>query len=128
MELGDGLADRLAEHAEERRLRWVDGDHVEAFLPKRRRDFRADEPHAHDDGSTAGHHLFPNAIGVLDRAKAVNAFKIAAGNGDASVAPARGDEQRVERHPTMILELHEPRDGSIRVTRVPNIVSMPCSA
>ena len=109
MELGDGLADRLAQHAEERRLRRIDGDHVEAFLPKRRRDFRADEPHADDDDSAAGNHLFPNAIGVLDRAETVDAFKIATGNGDASVAPARGDEQRVERHLAMILELHEPR-------------------
>ena len=109
MEVSDGLADRFAEHAEERGLRWVDGDHVQAFLPKRGRDFRADEPHAHDDDSATGHHLLPNAVGVLDRAKAVNAFKIATGNRDAPVAPARGDEQRVERYATMILELHESR-------------------
>ncbi len=109
MKVGDGLADRLAEHAEERRLRWVDGDHVQAFLSKRRRDFRADEPHAHDDDSTAGDHLFPNAIGVLDGAKAVDALEIATGNRDAPVTPARGDEQRVERHASMVLELHDPR-------------------
>ena len=109
MKVGDGLADRLAEDAEERRLRGVDGDDIQAFLPKRRRDFRADEPHAHDNHSATGNHLFPNAIGVLDRAKTVNAFKIATGNRDAPVTPARGDEQRVERHATVILELHESR-------------------
>jgi hypothetical protein len=97
MELGDGLADRLAQDAEEPRLRWVDDHHVQAFLPRRRRDFRADEPHAHDHGSAAGNHRCPNAIGVLNRAKAVDALKIATGNREASVAPARGDEQRVER-------------------------------
>ncbi len=107
MKVGDGLADRLAEHAEERRLRWVNGDHVQAFLPERSRDFRADEPHADDDDSATSHHLFPYAIGILDRTKTINAFKIAPGNRDAPVAPARGDEQRVERHATMILELHE---------------------
>ena len=107
MKVGDGLADRLAKDAEERRLRGVDGDDVEAFLSKRRRDFRADEPHADDNHSATGDHLFPNAIGVLHRAKTVNAFEIATGNRDAPVTPARGDEQRVERHATMILKLDE---------------------
>ena len=57
MKVSDGLADRFAEQAEERRCRWVDRDHVQTFLPKRRRDLRTDEPHADDDGSTAGNHL-----------------------------------------------------------------------
>jgi hypothetical protein len=76
-------------------------------LPKRRRHFRADEPHAHDDDSAAGNHLFPDAIGVLDRAETVNAFKIGTGNGDAPFTPARGNQQRFERHLTVILELHD---------------------
>ena len=103
------LADGFTEHAEERRLRRLDGDDVQAFLPKRCRDFRADEPHAHDDDPATGDHLLPDAIGILDRAKAVNAFKLAAGNRNAPVSRARGDEQRVERHAALILELHEPR-------------------
>ena len=70
--------------AEERRCRWADGDHVQAFLPKRRRDFRADEPHADDDNTTAGNDLLANAIGVLDRAKAVDAFEIATRNRHAA--------------------------------------------
>jgi hypothetical protein len=107
VEVGDGLADRLAEHAEEWRLRRVDGDDVQAFLPKRRRHFRADEPHAHDDDSAAGNDLLPNAIGILDGAETVNAFKIGTGNRDAPVTPARGNQQRVERHLTVILELHD---------------------
>src|SRR5207253_6417321 len=92
MELGDGLADVLAKDAEEGRLRWVDDDHLQAFLPKRRRDFRADEPHTHDHGTTTGNHFRPNAIGVLNRTKTVNAVQIDAGNRHGSVAPARGDE------------------------------------
>ena len=107
MEVGEGLADRLAEHAKERRLGRVDGHQLQAFLAKRRRHFRADEPHAHDDDAATSHDLFPNAIGGLDRAKTVNAFKIAAGNRDAPVAPAGGNEQRVERHLTVVLELHD---------------------
>ena len=107
MEVGEGLADRLAEHAKERRLGRVDGHQLQAFLAKRRRHFRADEPHAHDDDAAAGHDLFPNVIGVLDRAKAVDAFEMATRNRDAPVAPAGGNEQRVERHLTVVLELHE---------------------
>src|SRR5699024_5727928 len=59
MEIGNGLADVRAQHAEERRLRWVDGHHVQTLLPKRCCDFRADEPHAHDHGSATGNHLGP---------------------------------------------------------------------
>ena len=92
MEVRDRPADRLTEHAEERRFRRVDGHNVQAFLPKRRRHFRANEPHTHDDDSATGRHLVPNAIGILDRAKPVNAIEIASGNRDAPVAPARGDE------------------------------------
>jgi hypothetical protein len=109
MKISDGLTHRLAEYPEERCLRRIDGDNLEVFLPKRRRDFRADEPHAHDDDSATGNHLLPNTVGVLDGAKTVNTFKIATGNGDAPVTPARGDEQRVERHATVIVELHESR-------------------
>ena len=109
MELGDGLADCLAQDAEERRLRWVDGHHVQTLLPKRRRDFRADEPHADDDGPAAGDHLRADAIGVLTRAKTVNAFEIATRNRDKSIASARCDEQCVKRHAPMILELHDSR-------------------
>ena len=109
MEVSDGLADRFAQDAEERRLRWVARDHVQAPLPERRSHFRANEPHAHNDDSATGHHLFPNAIGVLDRAKTVNTSKVTAGNRDAPVPPACGDEQRVEWHSTMVLERHESR-------------------
>jgi hypothetical protein len=109
MEVSDGLADRFAQDAEERRLRWVARDHVQAPLPERRSHFRANEPHAHNDDSATGHHLFPNAIGVLHRTKTVNAFKIATGNRDTAVAAPRGDEQRVEGQATMILQFHESR-------------------
>jgi len=67
------------------------------------------EPLPVDDDSAAGHDLFPNAIGVLYRAKAVDALEIATGNRDVSVTPPRGNEQRVERHVTAILELHDAR-------------------
>src|SRR5688572_28811552 len=60
MEVSDRLPDRFAEHTEERCLRWIDGDDVQAFLPERRGDFRADKPHADDDDSTTGHDLFPH--------------------------------------------------------------------
>jgi hypothetical protein len=109
VKVGDGLADRLAEHAEERRLRWVDRDDVEAFLLKRRGDFRTDETHAHDDDPAAGDDLLPNAVGVLDGAETVDAFKIGTGNRDAPVLPSCGNQQRVERHLTTILELHDTR-------------------
>src|SRR5207247_1647600 len=96
MEPGDCLADVLAQNAEEGRLRWVDDDYVQAFMPNRRYDFRADEPHTHDHGTATGNHLRPNAISVLNRTKAVDTVKIDAGNRHASIAPARGDEQYVE--------------------------------
>src|SRR5206468_3461497 len=67
------------------------------------------DPHAYDDGSTTGNHFRPDAIGVLYRTKTVNAVQIDAGNRHGAVAPARGDEQCVERHATMILKLHDAR-------------------
>ena len=107
VEVRDRPAHRLTKHAEERRCRRVDGHNVQAFLPKGRRHFRADEPHTHNDDSATGHHLVPNAIGILDRAKPVNPIEIAAGNRDAPIAPARGDEEGVKRNAMMILELDE---------------------
>ena len=75
MKIGDSLADFFTQHAEERRLRRLDGDNLQALLLKRCRDFRPDEPHAHDDGPAAGDYLRPNTIGVLNRAETINAFK-----------------------------------------------------
>ena len=87
MKVGDGVADRLAQHAEERRFRRVDGDHVQSLLPERRRDLRTDEPHADDDGPAAGHDLCANAIGVLNCAETVDALEIAAGNRTRRLRP-----------------------------------------
>ena len=70
----------------------------------------------------------PDAIGVLDRAKPVDAFQIGAWDRDAPVPPTSGDEQHVEWHAAMIFELHEPCAVSMREAAAPNIVSMPCSA
>ena len=108
MKVSDGLADRFPKLVEERCFRWANGDHVQTFLAERRRDFRADETHADDDNATAGNDLFPNAICVLNRAKAVDALESAPRNRHLPVSPARSDEQRVERHASMILELHDP--------------------
>ena len=109
MELGEGFAYCLTQYAQERCLRRVDSNDFQASLAERRCDFRADETHADDDHSAARNHLGPDAIGILTGAKCVNAFEITAGNRNASIACARSDQQSIERHATLILELYDPR-------------------
>ena len=48
MDIGDALADGLAEHAKKRSLRRIDGHDVQPLLPKRSGHLRSDEPHPDD--------------------------------------------------------------------------------
>ena len=108
MEGGEGGAHGFAQDAEQWGPPRIDRNHIHACLPKRCRDFRTNEPHADDYRPATGPHLGSNTIGVVNRAKAVDAFELSAWRREDPVTRARRKEQAVEWDSPLVLELHDP--------------------
>ena len=107
MDVGEHLADLVADDAGQRHTSALDGHHLDPELAQRRRHLRADEAESHHHRAASARDGGADAIAILDGAQLEDAGEIRARYGQGPIAPARGDQQPIVGDALAALELDE---------------------
>jgi hypothetical protein len=116
VDLGDPRRGRISEDTRERTGPREDGRHVGTELPQRRRDLRADEAHADDDGLRPTERALPDGVCIGLRAKRKHAVETDAGQPRCPGARAGRDDDRVGRDLASVVE-HDATVGGVDAAR-----------